>query len=105
MLDHISGIPDGHIVNFPNSARTFMKVCTKEGQGGVVDIVTGELIMVSNLPQYGLDVWCSEQYGEKVTIQHECSVQELLEKGFHIINDEIVFPPEFDEMITNGIKG
>lgn len=71
MLDHIGGIPDGHIVEFPHSARTFMKVCTGEGLGGVVDIVTGELIMTNDLSRYGLDVWCSERYGERVTIQYE----------------------------------
>lgn len=69
MLDHIGGIPDRHLVEFPHSARTFMKVSTKDGLGGVVDILTGELIMVSDLPQYGLDVWCSECYREKSQIQ------------------------------------
>lgn len=68
MFDHIGGVPDGHIVEFPHSARTFMKVCTKEGLGGIVDIVTGELIMVSDLPKHGLDVWCVEHYGEKVCV-------------------------------------
>jgi hypothetical protein len=48
-----------------------MKVCTREGLGGVVDIVTGELIMTSDLPRYGLDVWCSERYGERAAIQYE----------------------------------
>lgn len=73
MLDHVGGIPDGRIVEFPHSARTFMKVCTREGLGGIVDIVTGELIMISDLSQYGLDVWCSEHYGERVTIQTKIS--------------------------------
>ena len=68
MFDHIGGIPDGHIVEFPHSVRTFMKVCTNEGLGGVVDIFTGELIMVSDLPKYGLDVWCVEHYDEKVCV-------------------------------------
>ena len=68
MLDHIGGIPDGHLVEFPHSARTFMKVCTREGLGGVVDIVSGELIMTSDLPAYGLGVWCVELYEEKVCV-------------------------------------
>ena len=71
MLDHIGGIREGHIVGFPHSARIFMKVCTREGIGGVVDIATGELIMTSDLPKYGLDVWCSEHYGERIDVQYE----------------------------------
>ena len=71
MLNHIGSIPDGHIVEFPHSARTFMKVCTREGLGGVVDIATGELIMTADLPRCGLDVWCSERYGERADIQYE----------------------------------
>lgn len=85
MLDHIGGIPEGHIVEFPHSARTFMKVCTKEGLGGVVDIITGELIMTSDLPKYGLDVWCSEHLGERVDIQYEAEdewEEDNLEIGF-----------------------
>ena len=82
MLDHIGGIPNGHIVEFPHSARTFMKVCTREGLGGVVDIVTGELIMTSDLPRYGLDMWCSERYGERASIQYEVEEGEEDEECF-----------------------
>jgi hypothetical protein len=71
MFDHIGSIHDGHIVEFPHSTRTFMKVCTRNGLGGVVDIATGELIMTTDLPQYGFDVWCSEHYGERAIVQYE----------------------------------
>lgn len=71
MLDHIGSIRDGHLVEFPHSARTFMKVCTCDGIGGVVDIVTGELIMVRDLSNHGLDVWCSERLEEEDVGCHE----------------------------------
>lgn len=71
MLDHIGGISDGHLVKFPHSTHTFMKVCTRDGLGGVVDITTGELIMTTDLLKQGLDVWCSECYGERIDIQYE----------------------------------
>lgn len=60
MYQHIGFVKDGTLVNFPHSARTFMKVCTEDGLGGVVDIVDGELIMVRDLPKFDLGPACVE---------------------------------------------
>ena len=90
MLNHIGCIPDGHLVKFPNSTRTFMKVCTRDGLGGVVDITTGELIMTRDLHKYNFDVWCSECYGERIDIQYE-------------VEDEI--PDDVDESFYDPYLG
>lgn len=60
MYQHIGFVKDGTLVNFPHSARTFMKVSTAEGIGAVVDIVDGELIMVRDLPQFDYGPACVE---------------------------------------------
>lgn len=90
MLNHIGCIPDGHLVKFPNSAQTFMKVCTRDGLGGVVDIATGELIMTKDLHKHDFDVWCSERYGERIDIQYE-------------VEDEI--PDDVDESFYDPYLG
>jgi hypothetical protein len=60
MYQHIGFVKDGTLVSFPHSARTFMKVCTADGLGGVVDIVSGELIMIRDLPLFDLGPTCVE---------------------------------------------
>jgi len=60
MYQHIGFVKDGTLVNFPHSARTFMKVCTEDGLGGVVDITNGQLIMVRDLPKFDLGPACVE---------------------------------------------
>lgn len=60
MYQHIGSVKDGTLVNFLYSARTFMKVCTEDGVGGVVDLANGELIMVRDLPKFGLGPACVE---------------------------------------------
>jgi len=52
---HIGNAWDGAIVQFPASARYFMKVCNaKDGTGGVVDIVKGQYIPTHDLDDYKL---------------------------------------------------
>lgn len=52
---HISTFKDGSIVHFPHSCVEWMKVCDKNGCGGVVDLLRGEYISVHDLPQsYGV---------------------------------------------------
>lgn len=60
MYQHIGSVKEGTLVNFSNSARIFMKVCTEDGLGGVVDLANGELIMVRNLPKFGYGPACVE---------------------------------------------
>lgn len=60
MNKHIGLVKEGTLVNFPYSARTFMKVSTAEGIGAVVDIVNGELIMVRDLPKFDYGFTCVE---------------------------------------------
>ena len=49
---YIGTIKDGAVVNFENSANDYMKVCDRNGIGGVVNIATGEYIAIKDLEQY-----------------------------------------------------
>jgi hypothetical protein len=60
MYQHIGSVKEGTLVNFSNSPRTFMKVCTEDGLGGVVDLANGELIMVRDLPKFEYGPACVE---------------------------------------------
>ena len=51
---HISNAWDGAIVRFPHSTRFFIKVGSKDGVGGVVDINKGQFISVRDLRDHGL---------------------------------------------------
>lgn len=54
-MTHIGMVIDGAIVQFPHSARYFMKVCDSHtGTGGVVDIFKVEFIPTNRLESYGL---------------------------------------------------
>ncbi len=57
---HISNAWDGAIVQFPASACFFMKVCGRDGIGGVVNLHNGLYLPVRALEKEGL--------GEKVAI-------------------------------------
>lgn len=57
-LTHYAGVRDGAIVEFPNSAYYFMKVCTRRGEGGVVNLYTGELLTKLDLEMDSLGVNC-----------------------------------------------
>lgn len=56
----ISTVRDGAIVMFPNSAYYWIKVCGRDGIGGVVNLAKGLYIPVRDLNKNGL--------GEKVTV-------------------------------------
>jgi len=49
---HISSVQDGAIVCFPNSAYYFMKVCDRNGIGGVVRLYSGLYIPIRDLTHY-----------------------------------------------------
>lgn len=55
---HFSSAKDGAVVQFPFSAYYFMKVCTRRGEGGVVNLWTGELLTKTDLETDGLGVYC-----------------------------------------------
>lgn len=54
MWEHVSSIKDGAIIAFPHSACYYMKVCDRNGKGGVVRLFRGEYIAVSDLDREGL---------------------------------------------------
>lgn len=60
MTTHISRAWDGAIVRFPGSKDFFMKTCTRDGIGGVVNLRNGLYVPARDLIRYEL--------GERVTI-------------------------------------
>ena len=54
MKIHIGFIKEGTILHFPNSVYDYMKVCDRNGVGGVVNLSTGLYIPVSDLEKEGL---------------------------------------------------
>lgn len=54
MKIHIGFIKEGTILHFPNSAYDYMKVCDRNGIGGVVNLSTGLYISISDLEKEGL---------------------------------------------------
>lgn len=54
MKIHIGFIKEGTILHFPNSAYDYMKVCDRNGVGGVVNLSTGLYISISDLEKEGL---------------------------------------------------
>ena len=54
MKIHIGFVKDGTIFHFPNSAYDYMKVCGRDGVGGVVNLSTGLYIPTSELEEEGL---------------------------------------------------
>lgn len=54
MKIHIGFIKDGTILHFPNSVYDYMKVCDRNGVGGVVNLSTGLYIPTSDLEKEGL---------------------------------------------------
>lgn len=54
MKIHIGFIKEGTILHFPNSAYDYMKVCDRNGVGGVVNLSTGLYISTSDLEKEGL---------------------------------------------------
>lgn len=54
MKTHIGFIKEGTILHFPNSIYDYMKVCDRNGVGGVVNLSTGLYISTSDLEKEGL---------------------------------------------------
>ena len=54
MKIHIGFIKEGTVLHFPNSVYDYMKVCDRNGAGGVVNLSTGLYISTSNLEKEGL---------------------------------------------------
>lgn len=54
MKTHIGFVKEGTIFHFPNSVYDYMKVCDRNGIGGVVNLSTGLYISVSDLEKEGL---------------------------------------------------
>lgn len=55
---HFASVKDGAVVQFPFSAYYFMKVCTRRGEGAVVNLWTGELLTKTDLENDGLGIYC-----------------------------------------------
>ena len=53
MKIHIGFIKESTILHFPNSAYDYMKVCSRTGIGGVVNLSTGLYIPTSELEEEG----------------------------------------------------
>lgn len=54
MKIHVGFIKEGTILHFPNSVYDYMKVCDRNGVGGVVNLSTGLYISTSDLENEGL---------------------------------------------------
>ena len=54
MKIHIGFVKDDTIFHFPNSAYDYMKVCSRTGIGGVVNLSTGLYLSTSELEEEGL---------------------------------------------------
>ena len=61
-LVHIASVKDGAIIHFPHSAWDYMKVCDKNGKGGVVRLPYGRYINTRDLNNEGLGVMCEIAY-------------------------------------------
>ena len=69
MKIHIGVVKEGTIFYFPNSGYEYMKVCDRNGIGGVVNLSTGLYISTSDLEKEGLSpiIDCTREeifYGE-----------------------------------------
>lgn len=53
---YLSFIPDGTLIRFPNSADLYIKVCGKNGIGGVVAIDSGKYVESRDLRDFGWPV-------------------------------------------------
>lgn len=57
-ITHYASVKDGAIIQFPFSAYYFMKVCSRDGIGAVVNLFTGELLNKNHLMQDNLGLYC-----------------------------------------------
>ena len=68
-LIHIASVKDGAIVHFPHSVCEYMKVCDKNGIGGVVRLPYGRYINTRDLNNEGLGMMCEIIYEDLDEIQ------------------------------------
>lgn len=55
MIQHVGSMPDGAVIRFANSAYLYLKVCDKNGRGGIVNLKNGQFTPVSKIySQLGL---------------------------------------------------
>ena len=57
-MEHYASVSDGAIITFPTSAYYYMKVCDRNGRGGVVRLATGEYLDKQQLEADGLGTFC-----------------------------------------------
>ena len=57
-MEHFGFVRDGSVVEFPNSAYLYMKVCDRNGNGGIVCLATGEYFNRQQLIADGLGEFC-----------------------------------------------
>lgn len=50
---YLPSIPDGTLIRFPNSATLYIKVCDRNGAGGVVNLNNGKYTKTSDLHYLG----------------------------------------------------
>lgn len=87
-LVHIGSVPDGAIVSFKNSPYYYMKVCDKNGNGGVVRLHNGGYIPTRDLKDEGVDVMCYVEWGDIDSMYaNEDSYEDECEEPGDIDND------------------
>lgn len=59
-MEYFASIPDGAVITFPSKPHFYMKVCTGQGEGGVVDLVTGRLYLKQEIDNFPLGGNCTQ---------------------------------------------
>jgi len=60
----VGSVKDGSIICFPKSIHMYMKVCDKNGHGGVVKLYGGKYIGSENLEAENLGQYCNVVYDD-----------------------------------------
>lgn len=58
----VASVKDGSIICFPKSVFMYMKVCDRNGHGGVVRLLSGRYISSENLCNEDLKRYCEVIY-------------------------------------------
>ncbi len=66
-MRRLASVPDGSVITFSNSARFYIKVCDKNGIGGVVAVDNGMYVKTSDLSYLGLSADSVEVVAERGT--------------------------------------
>jgi hypothetical protein len=74
-MRRLVSVPDGSVIRFPNSARYYMKVCDKNGVGGIVTLDTGMYVKTSDLSYLGLSADSVEIVAERGDWGVYCDVE------------------------------